>query len=207
MKSWSCAEILNGNRLQSIDSEQKKYSYRRGITGYCGNALKQLKPDSLPTTLDFPLNEGARNIHAETRLSDSRVRAFFRQQVKILNATIQHVDGMNHPQPTDFRDFHLDGTPSEILCRQADDARQEIYLLHPAVPSAVGDLAGLRSRVIKCRYPGLPAKTFSEIPGHNSITDEIGICRHTRHEVCRSLNLEMVCPKSECLATDEKTVR
>jgi hypothetical protein len=52
--------------------------------------------------------------------------------MQILNATIQHIDGMDDSQLADVRYFQLNGAASEILGRQPYHTREKINLFDPS---------------------------------------------------------------------------
>jgi hypothetical protein len=93
-------------------------SQGRHVTGYVSDALEELKSNSFPAGGDFPADELARDIHGKQCLGDPGSIALLRQKMQILNATIQHIDGMDDSQLADVRYFRLNGAASEILGRQ-----------------------------------------------------------------------------------------
>jgi len=115
-------EVLEWDRLQRIDTEEQKHSDGGYIRGDVGDALEEFEAHSLPAGGHFTPDEFACDVYGKPRLCDSRVVAFLRQHMQILNSAIQHVDGMDHSQNANVRYFHLDRAASEIFGRQTDHA-------------------------------------------------------------------------------------
>ena len=155
----------------------------------------------------LPADKRACNIQGELRLCDADRSALLRQHVQILDAAVQHVDGMNDSQMTDVRYIQLDSAAGELFGGEANHARQKIDLLHRPALRAMRHLACLRCRVVKGRYPGLPAEALAEIFGQNGITDEIGVGGHARHESCGTLYLQVIRPEGQGLPTYQEAAR
>lgn len=67
---------------------------------------------------DLTADVGAHNAHGQFGLRDAGLVALGRQQVQILNSTVQHVDGVQYPQRADFRHVHFHRAAQQILGRQ-----------------------------------------------------------------------------------------
>lgn len=110
------------NGCQRIDVVEQKDPHSGDITGDVGDALEQPEPRPLAAGCNLLSNECTRDIHGEPCLRDSRIGPLLGQQVEILDAAVQYVDGMKHPQATDIRDVHLHRAAGKILGREAGHA-------------------------------------------------------------------------------------